>query len=63
MQGWSAFADEDIPAGRCVCQYAGELISTPEARRRLLDYDTSTEEAGHALLVAHLQSNLSMMSM
>ena len=51
VQGFSAFAEEDIDAGKFVCQYAGELISTGEARSRLLKYDADTEGPGHALLV------------
>ena len=35
-----------------MCQYAGEVISTAEARRRLAQYDSLPDTAaGHALLV------------
>ena len=42
-------------AGAFVCLYAGEVIATPEAARRLAEYDTAAHEEpsapGHALLV------------
>lgn len=51
MQGWSAYAGEDIRAGQCVCQYAGELVSSAEAKIRLQKYDVREHTVGHALLV------------
>lgn len=51
LQGWSAFAGEDIEARQFVCQYAGELLGTAEAALRLKQYDEKADGAGHALLV------------
>ncbi|KAK6942455.1 Pre-SET domain [Dillenia turbinata] len=57
---WGLFADEPIPIGQFVCEYAGEVLTTPEARRRQIMYDKLVLE-GHfssALLVVreHLPS-------
>jgi hypothetical protein len=52
MQGWGLQALERLPAGAFVCEYAGEPIATPEARRRLAAYDSAG--SGHALLAARL---------
>ena len=55
-KGWSALAGADVRAGAFVCLYAGEVVSTPEAARRLAEYDTAAHEEpsapGHALLVS-----------
>ena len=56
LQGWSAFAAEPIAAGRFVCQYAGELLSSAETRQRLSEYDTKADGPGHALLVSRTPS-------
>lgn len=48
-KGWGVVVDEDLPAGRFVCEYVGERITTEEAGRRLADYDAAAR--GHALLV------------
>ena len=53
-QGWSAFAAEVLPAGKFLCQYAGELIPAAEANKRLRDYERSG--IGHALLVRLMSS-------
>jgi histone-lysine N-methyltransferase SETMAR len=60
-KGWSAYASEPIPLGAFVCQYAGEMVNTKEARRRLADYDTQhagKASTGHALLVCHMSPPL-----
>ncbi len=55
-KGWSALAGADVRCGAFVCLYAGEMISTPEAARRLAEYDRAAREQpsapGHALLVS-----------
>ncbi|KAK4414840.1 Histone-lysine N-methyltransferase SUVR3 [Sesamum alatum] len=38
-KGWGLYAVEMIPSGQFVCEYAGELLSTKEARQRQLTYD------------------------
>ncbi|EIE24024.1 SET domain-containing protein, partial [Coccomyxa subellipsoidea C-169] len=51
-KGWSAVAARLIAQGTFVCQYAGELISTAEAKQRLAFYDSQKAPCtGHALLV------------
>lgn len=54
QQGWSLRATAPIRAGRFVCEYVGERISTAEAKARLQAYDALTPSpvaGGHALLV------------
>ncbi len=53
LQGWGAFADQDICRGAFVCEYAGELLSNSEADARLAAYDAQREGPGHALLVQY----------
>ncbi|KAK2995256.1 hypothetical protein RJ640_012024 [Escallonia rubra] len=38
-KGWGLHADDFIPYGQFVCEYAGELLTTKEARRRQQAYD------------------------
>jgi len=48
-------ADAPLPVGTFVCEYAGELLRTPEADVRLKEYDAVPHDApGHALLVGAL---------
>ncbi|XP_022898091.1 histone-lysine N-methyltransferase SUVR3 [Olea europaea var. sylvestris] len=59
-KGWGLYAAESIPKGKFVCEYAGELLATKEARRRQQTYD-ELAPSGHlspALLVVkeHLPS-------
>lgn len=59
-KGWGLFADQFIPKGRFVCEYAGELLTTKESRLRQQMYD-ELSSGGHfspALLVVreHLPS-------
>jgi SET domain-containing protein len=51
-QGWGLRALQPLPRGAFVCEYAGEPLTTTEARARLEAYDASG--GGHALLVARL---------
>ncbi|GAB4857235.1 hypothetical protein Ancab_015142 [Ancistrocladus abbreviatus] len=59
-KGWGLFADQLIQSGQFVCEYAGELLTTKEARRRQTMYDelASSGQFSHALLVVreHLPS-------
>ncbi|KAK4483761.1 hypothetical protein RD792_010964 [Penstemon davidsonii] len=59
-KGWGLYAAEMIPHGQFVCEYAGELLSTKEARERQLTYDklASNGRLTPALLVVkeHLPS-------
>ncbi|KAK9845394.1 hypothetical protein WJX81_005520 [Elliptochloris bilobata] len=54
-KGWVALAGAEVRRGAFVCLYAGEVISTPEASKRLAEYDHAACEQpsapGHALLV------------
>ncbi|EOY10505.1 SET domain - like 10 [Theobroma cacao] len=59
-KGWSLYAAQWIQRGQFVCEYAGELLTTKEARRRQQIYD-ELASGGHfssALLVVreHLPS-------
>uniref|UniRef100_A0A7S0RHE1 Histone-lysine N-methyltransferase n=1 Tax=Pyramimonas obovata TaxID=1411642 RepID=A0A7S0RHE1_9CHLO len=38
-KGWGVFAGDLISAGQFVCEYAGEVLTTEEARRRQMIYD------------------------
>ncbi|KAK6139757.1 hypothetical protein DH2020_026517 [Rehmannia glutinosa] len=38
-KGWGLYAAEFIPTGKFVCEYAGELLSTKEAKQRQQAYD------------------------
>ncbi|KAK6944203.1 SET domain [Dillenia turbinata] len=38
-KGWCLFAEELIQKGQFVCEYAGEVLTTPEVRRRQIMYD------------------------
>ncbi|KAI3989893.1 hypothetical protein MKX01_040863 [Papaver californicum] len=59
-KGWSLYSAQFIPRGEFVCEYAGELLTTQEARKRQKKYDdlASTSQFGSALLVVreHLPS-------
>lgn len=54
-KGWSALAAAPVLRGSFVCLYAGELVGSGEAARRLAEYDCLARECpaapGHALLV------------
>lgn len=51
MQGWGARACAPIQSGQFVAQYAGELITSTEAARRLSEIDADPGPTCHALLV------------
>ncbi|KAI3437050.1 uncharacterized protein J3R85_005785, partial [Psidium guajava] len=59
-KGWCLLADQAIEKGRFVCEYAGELLTTKEARVRQKEYDELASSRGFssALLVVreHLPS-------
>ncbi|RID64576.1 hypothetical protein BRARA_E03501 [Brassica rapa] len=60
-KGWCLFSDQLIKKGQFICEYAGELLTTDEARRRQTIYDKlrSTQQSfSSALLVIreHLPS-------
>ncbi|XP_061945666.1 histone-lysine N-methyltransferase SUVR3 [Populus nigra] len=59
-KGWGLFADQMICQGQFICEYAGELLTTEEARRRQQIYDelASSGQFSSALLVVreHLPS-------
>ncbi|KAK6139790.1 hypothetical protein DH2020_026466 [Rehmannia glutinosa] len=38
-KGWGLYAAEFIPNGKFICEYAGELLSTKEAKQRQQAYD------------------------
>lgn len=48
-RGWAVYAAEPLPEGALIGLYSGEFLSTPEAVKRLKEYDLSG--GGHALLV------------
>ncbi|KAD3337439.1 hypothetical protein R6Q59_000166 [Mikania micrantha] len=60
MKGWGLHADQFIKDGEFICEYAGELLTTKEARKRQLIYDKLASNGKHtsALLVVreHLPS-------
>ncbi|XP_051150139.1 histone-lysine N-methyltransferase SUVR3 [Andrographis paniculata] len=65
-KGWGLYAAQSIPCGRFVCEYAGELLSTKEARRRQQMYDKQRHSAAataSSLLVVkeHLPSGTACM--
>ncbi|XP_020678618.1 histone-lysine N-methyltransferase SUVR3 [Dendrobium catenatum] len=59
-KGWGLHADQVLNKGEFICEYAGEFVTTEEARRRLQTYDelASTNKLSPALLVVreHLPS-------
>ncbi|KAL3693396.1 hypothetical protein R1sor_007047 [Riccia sorocarpa] len=60
-KGWSLRANQDIGRGTFVCEYAGELVTSTEARERHREYDSLMKWGnwqGSALLVLreHLPS-------
>lgn len=38
-KGWGAYATQDIPAGKFVAEYTGEVLPVDEARKRVPAYD------------------------
>ncbi|XP_044482232.1 histone-lysine N-methyltransferase SUVR3 [Mangifera indica] len=66
-KGWGLFADQFIPRGQFICEYAGELLTTKEARRRQKIYDEHASRYGisSALLVVreHLPSGKACLRM
>ncbi|XP_028766860.1 histone-lysine N-methyltransferase SUVR3 [Neltuma alba] len=66
-KGWGLFADQLIRKGQFVCEYAGELLTTKEARRRHRCYDelSSRGQFSSALLVVreHLPSGRACLRM
>ncbi|KAL5770253.1 hypothetical protein ACOSP7_014407 [Xanthoceras sorbifolium] len=66
-KGWGLFADQLIWQGQFVCEYAGELLTTKEARRRQQIYDelASHGKISSALLVIreHLPSGKACLRM
>ncbi|XAR69891.1 Histone-lysine N-methyltransferase [Bertholletia excelsa] len=64
-KGWCLCADQFLKCGQFVCEYAGELLTTKEARRRQERYDqlASSGQFSSALLVVkeHLPSGKACM--
>ena len=54
MQGWGARTCVLIQRGQFVAQYAGELITSAEAARRLAEIDAAPGPTCHALLVSFI---------
>ena len=50
-QGWGARSCASIESGQFVAQYAGELVTSTEAARRLAEIDADPGPTCHALLV------------
>eukprot|EP00249_Psilotum_nudum_P021935 c28307_g1_i4 orf=180-1457(+) len=44
LKGWSLYSDQAIAKGTFVCEYAGELLTTPGARARQQLYDTMSSQ-------------------
>ncbi len=57
LQGWGAFTQVAIQRGQFVAQYAGELITSQEAARRLAAIDAAPGPTCHALLVVFPSSH------
>ncbi|KAI6698114.1 hypothetical protein NL676_018233 [Syzygium grande] len=49
-KGWCLFADQAIEKGRFVCEYAGELLMTKEARAQQKEYDELASSAQYDLI-------------
>lgn len=66
-KGWGLYADQLIHQGQFVCEYAGEVLTTTEARRRQQFYDeqASSGRFSSALLVVreHLPSGKACLRM
>lgn len=66
-KGWGLCADQCIKQGQFICEYAGELVTTKEARRRQQIYDglASSQGISSALLVVreHLPSGRACLRM
>ncbi|KAL9436375.1 hypothetical protein AB3S75_022427 [Citrus x aurantiifolia] len=66
-KGWGLYADQFIKQGQFICEYAGELLTTKEARRRQQIYDGLASSPGNssALLVIreHLPSGKACLRM
>ncbi|KAK9169497.1 hypothetical protein Syun_001637 [Stephania yunnanensis] len=57
-KGWGLFADQFVQRGQFVCEYAGELISTEEARRRQSKYDELAASCGFASALLVVREHL-----
>ncbi|EYU18190.1 hypothetical protein ABFS82_10G068000 [Erythranthe guttata] len=55
-KGWCLHAAELITTGQFVCEYAGELLSTKEARQRQLTYDKIASSPALLVVREHLPS-------
>ncbi|KAG8376416.1 hypothetical protein BUALT_Bualt09G0061200 [Buddleja alternifolia] len=55
-KGWGLYAAEFIPNGKFVCEYAGELLSTKEARQRQQAYDELSSTPALLVVKEHLPS-------
>lgn len=56
LKRWCLCAGEAVPEGAYVCDYAGELLTTAEARRRQRGYDGSGAAAALLVVREHLPS-------
>ncbi|KAI4386626.1 hypothetical protein MLD38_004543 [Melastoma candidum] len=57
-KGWGLFADQRIEDGQFVCEYAGEVITTCEARRRQAKYDELSSKGGFASALLVIREHL-----
>ncbi|EFJ09443.1 hypothetical protein SELMODRAFT_129885 [Selaginella moellendorffii] len=55
-KGWSLHAAQDIKPGAFICEYAGELLTTKEARKRHQTYDQSPRVTSLLVVREHLPS-------
>ncbi|XP_024524748.1 histone-lysine N-methyltransferase SUVR3 isoform X1 [Selaginella moellendorffii] len=53
-KGWSLHAAQDIKPGAFICEYAGELLTTKEARKRHQTYDQSPRATSLLVVREHL---------
>ncbi|KAK1426136.1 hypothetical protein QVD17_14805 [Tagetes erecta] len=57
-KGWGLHADEFVKCGEFVCEYAGELLTTKEARRRQSLYDKLASSGKHTSAILVVREHL-----
>lgn len=57
-KGWGLFADQFIPSAKFVCEYAGEVLTTKETRKRQRVYDELARGGGFSSAVLVVREHL-----
>ncbi|CAM8942728.1 unnamed protein product [Rhodiola kirilowii] len=55
-RGWGLIADEEIKAGQFILEYCGEVISSKEARRRFLTYESQGLKDAYIIMLNALEA-------